>query len=87
MSAKISAVLTAWMRPQYLEKQVDAVMSQSVRPSEVVLWYNLPKNRLLARKRKHFLEFKGSEKIQRIICSHNFGIIPRFALAACLESE
>ena len=87
MSPKIAAILTAWMRPQYLEEQVGAVMSQSVPPSEVILWYNQPEKNFFGKKRKHFLEFKGSEHVRQIVCSHNFGIIPRFALAACLESE
>lgn len=87
MSPKITAILTAWMRPQYLEEQVDAILSQSVPPSEVILWYNQPANGFFRRKRKHFLEFKRSEHVRQIICNYNFGIIPRFALAACLESE
>lgn len=84
---KISVILTAWMRPQYLEEQVNAVLSQTVKPSEVILWYNQPSKRFAIWKRKHFLEFKNSEHVRQIICNYNFGIMPRFALAACLESE
>jgi GT2 family glycosyltransferase len=84
---KISAILTAWMRPQYLEEQVDAVLSQTVKPYEVILWYNQPSKVLGVWPRMHFLEFKNSQYVHQIMCNHNFGVVPRFALAACLESE
>lgn len=83
----ISVILTAWMRPQYLEEQIAAVLSQTVRPHEVILWYNQPKKRFGTWNRNHFLDFKNSEHVRQIICNYNFGIIPRFALAACLESK
>lgn len=83
----ISVILTAWMRPQYLEEQVAAVLSQTVKPHEVILWYNQPKKRFGTWNRRHFLDFKNSEHVRQIICNYNLGIIPRFALAACLESK
>ena len=83
----VSVILTAWMRPQYLEEQTSAVLSQTVKPREVILWYNQPSKRFGIWNRAHFLEFKNAHKIHQIICNYNFGIIPRFALAACLESE
>lgn len=83
----ISVILTAWMRPQYLEEQVKAVLSQTVKPYEVILWYNQPSKRFAILKRKHFLEFKNNKYVRQIICDYNFGIMPRFAIAACLESK
>ena len=83
----ISVILTAWMRPQYLEEQVEAVWSQSVKPGEVILWYNQPSKKFGVWNQRHFLEFKNSKHVRQIICNHNFGIVPRFALAACLDSE
>lgn len=83
----ISVILTAWNRPQYLEEQVQAVLSQSAPPKEVVLWYNQPSKKLGLFERKQKLDFKNSEKVRKIICDHNFGVIPRFTIAACLESD
>lgn len=83
----ISVILTAWMRPQYLEEQVKAILSQTMKPYKVILWYNQPSKRFGVWNRRHFLEFKNSEHIHQIICDFNFGIMPRFAIAACLESE
>jgi hypothetical protein len=85
-SPTISVILTAWMRPKYLEEQIAAVLSQTVKPHEVILWYNQPAKRLGIWTRGHFLDFKNSEHIRQIICNYNFGVMPRFALAACLES-
>lgn len=84
---KISVILTAWNRPQYLEEQVSAVLNQSIAPCEVVLWYNQPPKKLGIFERKQLINFKNSEKIRKIICDHNFGIIPRFSLASCLDGE
>lgn len=83
----ISVILTAWNRPQYLAEQVAAVLSQSVKPLEVVLWYNQPTRRFGFIRRKPLLAFKHSERVKQIVCNHNFGILPRFSLAPCLDGE
>lgn len=87
MSEKISVILTAWMRPQYLEEQVERVLGQSVPPTEIILWYNQPPKRLGFLERKQRVSFKNDRQVKKIICDHNFGIIPRFSLAACLEGD
>jgi len=83
----ISVVLTAWNRPQYLEEQVEAVLSQTIRPHEVVLWYNQPSKKLGILPRKQLVNFKHSNRVKKIICDYNFGIIPRFALSSCLDGD
>ncbi|NOX24543.1 MAG: glycosyltransferase family 2 protein [Deltaproteobacteria bacterium] len=87
MSIKISVILTAWRRPQYLEEQVKCVLNQTIRPQEVILWYNAPPKRLGIFQRKHLISFKHDKYVKKIVCDYNFGIIPRFTLASCLESE
>ena len=83
----ISVILTAWQRPQYLEEQVDAVLRNTVQPIEIVLWYNSPPKKLGLFKIKQLTKFKNSHVVRKIFCDHNFGIIPRFTLASCLEGE
>ena len=83
----ISVILTAWQRPQYLEEQVNAVLENSIKPLEVVLWYNQPPKKLGLFERKQLAKFKNSQNIKKIFCDHNFGIIPRFTLASCMEGE
>ena len=54
---------------------------------EIVLWYNNPPRKLGIFKRKQLTKFKNSHLVRKIFCDHNFGIIPRFTLASCLEGE
>ncbi|MDZ7698353.1 MAG: glycosyltransferase [Deltaproteobacteria bacterium] len=86
-SPKISVILTAWNRPQYLEEQVRSIFSQTIPPLEIVLWYNQPSKRLGLLKRKQLIDFNHSDKVKKIICDHNFGIVPRFSLAPCLDGD
>lgn len=87
MNIKISVILTAWRRPQYLEEQVERILNQTVRPQEIILWYNAPPKKLGIFERKQLVSFKNDKYVKKIICDCNFGIIPRFTLASCLESE
>jgi len=86
-SALISVILTAWNRPQYLEEQVEAVLSQTVKPHEVILWYNQPSKKLGFINRTHLTDFKNSKNVKKIIADYNFGITPRFSLAPSLDGE
>lgn len=83
----ISVILTAWSRPQYLEEQVNAVLNQTIAPAEVILWYNQPPKKFGILERKQNLKFKNADKVKKIVCDHNFGIMPRFTMAACMESD
>lgn len=83
----VSVILTAWNRPQYLEEQVNAVLSQTVQPCEIVLWYNQPSKKLGLIQRRPLLKFNHAQKVKKIICDYNFGITPRFSIAPCLEGD
>lgn len=87
MNIKISVIITAWRRPQYLEEQVERILNQTLRPREIILWYNAPPKKLGIFERKQLVSFKNDKYVKKIICDYNFGIIPRFTLASCLESE
>ncbi|TSA11186.1 MAG: glycosyltransferase [Deltaproteobacteria bacterium] len=87
MKTKISVILTAWCRPQFLEEQVERVLDQSIHPHDVVLWYNSPPKKLGFLERKQLVSFKNDKYIKKIICDYNFGIIPRFSMASCMEGE
>lgn len=84
---KISVILTAWMRPQYLEEQVDRILNQTIRPHEIVLWYNMPPKKLGFFEQKQLVSFQNDRYVKKIICDHNFGIIPRFTVASCMEGD
>jgi hypothetical protein len=87
MKPKVSVILTAWLRPQYLEEQVERVLGQTVTPHEIVLWYNKPPKAMGLVERKQHVSFKNDRHVKKIICDYNFGIIPRFTLASALEGE
>jgi cellulose synthase/poly-beta-1,6-N-acetylglucosamine synthase-like glycosyltransferase len=87
MKPKVSVILTAWLRPQYLEEQVERVLGQTVTPHEVVLWYNKPPKAMGLVERKQLVSFKNDRHVKKILCDYNFGIIPRFTLASALEGE
>lgn len=86
-SPLISVILTAWNRPQYIEEQVEAVLSQTVKPHEIVLWYNQPPKKHGLFKQTHLTDFNDSKKVKKIICDYNFGITPRFSIAPFLDGE
>lgn len=87
MPPKISVILTCWQRPHLLEEQIECVLQQTITPHEIILWYNAPPKKLGLFERKQLVDFKNSSHVKKIICDHNFGIIPRFTLSACLEGE
>ncbi|MBN1382602.1 MAG: glycosyltransferase [Deltaproteobacteria bacterium] len=87
MKPSISVILTSWARPQYLEEQVERILNQSVKPVEIILWYNKPPNKLGIFERKQLIRFKNDRYVKKILCDYNFGIVPRFTLASCLEGE
>lgn len=84
---KISVILTAWQRPQYLEEQVERILSQSIVPGEIVLWYNKPSKDKGVTGSKQLIHFKNDHLVKKIICDYNFGIIPRFTFASCVEGD
>ena len=87
MDKNISVILTAWCREQYLEEQVERVLSQTVCPREIILWYNAPPKKMSIFERKQLVSFKNDKYVKKIICDYNFGIVPRFSFASSLESE
>lgn len=87
MKPKVSVILTAWARPQYLEEQVERILDQTVSPHEIVLWYNQPPSKFGVFKAQQKREFKNSRHVKKILCDHNFGIVPRFAIAPIMEGE
>jgi len=84
---KLSVILTAWCRPQLLEEQTERVLNQTIPPHEIILWHNKPPNKFNFLERKQRVRFKNDRYVKKIICDYNFGIIPRFSLATCMEGE
>jgi GT2 family glycosyltransferase len=72
-----SVILTGYNRPQYLKEQVGAIMSQSIKPKDIYIWYNKPSSEI--RDRVPGLKY--------IISECNFSFWGRFMLAQGISSD
>ncbi len=74
----ISVILTAYNRLQYIDKQIEAIRSQSIKVNEILIWQN------------DFTKEKNVEfqkDIYHVRSSHNFGVWSRFSLALNCKSD
>lgn len=74
---QISVILTAYNRPEYLEKQIEHVRAQSVKPEHIYIWYNK------GSKEQMHIE---ADDITTIYCSGNFKFHGRFSLALLMKT-
>ena len=74
MSKKVSVVLNTYRRPQTLKKQYEAVTTQSVIPTEVLLWKNHPED-------ETEFNFEGIDGVAIAQNNANYGVWARFAFA------
>lgn len=75
----ISVILTGYRR-DYLNEQYYAIQNQTMKPLEILLWYNYPGNDMLANR-------KISQKVPTAYCTYNFGVWARFAFAFMAKGE
>jgi len=75
----VSVILNGYKRGQCLNEQVDALRSQSLAPSEVMLWYNHPET--------GDVNYDVIEKIPTALSNVNMGVWARFAYALNAKSE
>jgi len=76
----ITAILTAYRRPQYLAEQVAAIRAQTVLPKSIWVWANIPDDRMSSA--------LADVKFDRIITSSvNAYFHSRFALALTAPTE
>lgn len=78
MSNRIAAILNVYKRPESLQEQLEAVQSQTVKPSEIFIWQNGN-------------EFDIPQNVYRhatvIRSSSNLGVWARFAFALNADAE
>lgn len=75
----IGVVLTVHKRPQLLAEQLAAIRRQSARVAEVTIWDNASSYGYTD------LPLYPHENV--VWCTKNWGVWPRFLLAACLETD
>lgn len=75
--ASISVVLNAFLRTDFLDKQLKALYAQTVQPSEILVWSNTFQPDLVAR-------FPG---VRWALSSENLGVWARFSYALTAKSD
>lgn len=78
----ITVILNCYKRLNYLEEQIQAIENQTVKPSDIWIWYNNPEDGS---------QINLNEKLQgryKVIQSnHNFNFFGRFSLATLAQTE
>lgn len=78
-SPSIVALLNAYKRINYLDTQIEALISQSVPPSKIYVWFN--------NNEKIMLKSKYLDQIILVDCRENLGVWARFSFALNIESD
>jgi hypothetical protein len=72
-------ILNGYKRGSCLNEQIDAINSQSCKPSEIMLWYNYPET--------GEVNYDIIDKIPTALSNKNLGVWARFAYALNSKSE
>ncbi len=75
----ITAILSGYKRGKYLDEQLEALNNQTVKPIEILLWYNKPDI-------AYEINYEIGNKIPVAYANHNFGVWARFAFALNAKS-
>jgi len=76
----ITVILNGYKRGNQLNEQLEALESQTVKPDEILLWYNNPGDDTP-------INYDIGTKIPVAYCNYNFGVWARFAFALNAKSE
>jgi hypothetical protein len=79
---RVTFVLNTWQRPHTIKEQMEAIGKQTIKPSEVMVWQNLPDDPSSA--------FYLQDETQSIKIAHNnfnYGVWARFAFALNAKSD
>lgn len=69
----ITVILNGYRR-EHLNEQLEAIQNQTVKPDEILLWYNYPGDDCN-------MNYDIGTKIPAAYCNYNFGVWARFAFA------
>jgi hypothetical protein len=69
----ITVILNGYKRPDNLNEQLEALNNQTVKPDEIMLWYNHPDD--------DKLNYDIGTQIPVAYCNYNFGVWSRFYFA------
>tara|TARA_R110001599_G_scaffold46860_2_gene136785 strand:- start:890 stop:1615 length:726 start_codon:yes stop_codon:yes gene_type:complete len=75
----ITVILNCYKRPQYLKEQIEAIQSQTVAPTEIIIWYNKPED-----EQQYNISGLGAKVI---LCDHNYKFHGRFAAGLLAKTK
>ncbi len=75
----ITVILNCYKRTQYFLEQIEAINSQIIKPSDILVWYNKPID-----EEQHDLPDLGCKIV---VCNHNFKFHGRFALGLLAQTK
>ena len=76
----ITVILNGYKRGNQLTEQLNALNNGTVKPDEILLWYNNPGDDSL-------INYDIMSEIPTALCNYNFGVWARFAFAFNARSE
>lgn len=80
MDNSITVILNGYKRGYNLDEQLEAIQNQTIKPNEILLWYNNPGDNTK-------INFDITEKIPTAFSSINMGVWARFAYALNAKSK
>lgn len=76
----VSVILNGYKRPEYLKQQVQALLEQTIVPSEILYWHNQTPE-------VPDYDISTISSLNHCISSHNWGVWARFAYALNARSD
>jgi hypothetical protein len=70
----ITVILNGYKRGNQLSEQINALNKGTIKPNEILLWYNNPGD-------ENLINYKVMSTTPTALCNYNFGVWARFAFA------
>jgi GT2 family glycosyltransferase len=76
----ITVILNGFERNKNLSEQLTALRDQTLKPEQILLWYNSPEN-------NNEINYDIIQQIPTALCNVNFGVWARFAFALMCRTK
>jgi GT2 family glycosyltransferase len=85
----VCAIMNVYTRTQYFEEQLDAILNQTIKPHEIIVWVNYhEKNQAFVNNElQPLIDSKNHNRIRVIQSNHNWKYHGRFAGSFLAQSE
>jgi hypothetical protein len=76
----VTVILNGYKRGNQLNEQLEALNNGTIKPKEILLWYNNPGD-------DNLINYEIMESVPTALCNYNFGVWARFAYAFNARNE